>query len=166
MICGIGQKGQQGGYNSNFGSLLPHYKSTLIPAIKVLIFNGDVDCKRDPRMHSMSTSSHFAATNNAFVAGLQVASRTRATSGGLARSAATSSSRGASGPSTRRLLATVNLRPRHPHRLFLHHGSPFPAGAGRAPPADSCVSRPRLPTVTDYGSDFTFLTVKGSGHSE
>jgi len=31
-------------YSSDFGSLLPHYKSTLIPAIKVLIFNGDVDC--------------------------------------------------------------------------------------------------------------------------
>jgi len=31
-------------YHSDFGSLLPHYKKTLIPAIKVLIFNGDVDC--------------------------------------------------------------------------------------------------------------------------
>ena len=38
MICGIGQKGQQGGYQPDFGSLLPHYKSILIPAIKVLIF--------------------------------------------------------------------------------------------------------------------------------
>lgn len=31
-------------YNSNFGSLLPYYKSTLIPNIRVLIFNGDADC--------------------------------------------------------------------------------------------------------------------------
>lgn len=38
QICGGIQ------YSSDFGSLLPHYKSTLIPAIKVLIFNGDVDC--------------------------------------------------------------------------------------------------------------------------
>ena len=35
MICGIGQKGQQGGYRPDFGSLLPHYKDTLIPAIRV-----------------------------------------------------------------------------------------------------------------------------------
>ena len=31
-------------YTSDFGSLLPYYKSTLIPKIRVLIFNGDVDC--------------------------------------------------------------------------------------------------------------------------
>jgi len=30
-------------YSSDSGSLLPHYKETLIPEIKVLIFNGDVD---------------------------------------------------------------------------------------------------------------------------
>ena len=30
-------------YTSDSGSLLPHYKETLIPEIKVLIFNGDVD---------------------------------------------------------------------------------------------------------------------------
>ena len=30
-------------YNSDSGSLLPHYKNTLIPEIRVLIFNGDVD---------------------------------------------------------------------------------------------------------------------------
>jgi hypothetical protein len=30
-------------YQSNSGSLLPFYKETLIPEIKVLIFNGDVD---------------------------------------------------------------------------------------------------------------------------
>jgi len=39
-ICGI----NGGGYSSDFGSLLPYYKSTLIPSIRVLIFNGDVDC--------------------------------------------------------------------------------------------------------------------------
>eukprot|EP00037_Helgoeca_nana_P001857 m.29993 g.29993 ORF g.29993 m.29993 type:complete len:490 (+) comp12178_c0_seq1:7913-9382(+) len=39
-ICGI----NGGGYSSDFGSLLPYYKSTLIPKIRVLIFNGDVDC--------------------------------------------------------------------------------------------------------------------------
>jgi serine carboxypeptidase-like clade 1 len=31
-------------YHSDKGSLLPDYKNTLIPNIRVLIFNGDVDC--------------------------------------------------------------------------------------------------------------------------
>jgi serine carboxypeptidase-like clade 1 len=31
-------------YHSDQGSLLPDYKATLIPNIRVLIFNGDVDC--------------------------------------------------------------------------------------------------------------------------
>jgi carboxypeptidase C (cathepsin A) len=31
-------------YRSDFGSLLPHYKNELIGKIRVLIFNGDVDC--------------------------------------------------------------------------------------------------------------------------
>ena len=31
-------------YQSDKGSLLPDYKSTLIPNIRVLVFNGDVDC--------------------------------------------------------------------------------------------------------------------------
>jgi len=30
-------------YTSDSGSLLPHYKATLVPEIRVLIFNGDVD---------------------------------------------------------------------------------------------------------------------------
>jgi len=30
-------------YSSDSGSLLPHYKATLVPQIRVLIFNGDVD---------------------------------------------------------------------------------------------------------------------------
>jgi len=31
-------------YTSNWGSLLPYYKDTIIPAIRVMIFNGDADC--------------------------------------------------------------------------------------------------------------------------
>ena len=31
-------------YSSDFGSLLPPYKNELIGKIRVLIFNGDVDC--------------------------------------------------------------------------------------------------------------------------
>jgi len=30
-------------YTSNWGSLLPNYKNDIIPQIRVLIFNGDVD---------------------------------------------------------------------------------------------------------------------------
>ena len=108
-------------YTSTKQSLLPDYKTTLIPQIRVLIFNGDVDWCVIPRRRAKkknlvvvpppsklprapppprARSPPPLARSRSLAALAPAAFRTRATSGGQARSACPSQRRGVRGAST------------------------------------------------------------------